>query len=116
MPVHDDLLTVIVHGPASRGALTMTLAVSEREHVSEMLRPVAEELQITEPFALAGRVVWILATADGAQYVEGPFRSNVTVGSLTSGARSIELYLDEAPLCMHGSPGVRGRGHLCGWC
>jgi hypothetical protein len=119
MPVHDErdaLVTVTVHGPSTRGGHAVTRTTSSAEHVRVLLAGMLTELGLNSTDYPAERVVWILATERGEWFTDAPFRSELRVGSIVAGASAIELYLDEAPVCRHGSPGVRGHGHLCGWC
>jgi hypothetical protein len=119
MPVEDErdaLVTVTVHGPSTRGGRVVARLARSAEHVGALLAGMLAELGLDSADYPAARAVWILATERGEWFTEAPFRSEVRVGSIVAGSSAIELYLDESPVCRHGSPGVRGHGHLCGWC
>ena len=60
---------------------------------------------------------WILARSDGGKYIENPGRKDTLVSSLFGeDEESPDLYIEQPEKCMHGSPGIRNRGFLCGWC
>ena len=59
---------------------------------------------------------WLLSTDDGRAYAQGPERVTQSVAEFLRDTGSRALALAEQEVCMHGSPGVPGRGFLCGWC
>ena len=66
---------------------------------------------------LAGKqAAQFLARVDGAAYIENPQRKEARVTELFEGGAPSPLYLEQPPKCRHGSPAVRNRGFLCGWC
>lgn len=59
---------------------------------------------------------WILAREDGSRYIENPQRKEQRVSELFDDGEPVAIYLEQPPKCSHGSPAVRNRGFLCGWC
>lgn len=59
---------------------------------------------------------WILAREDGSKYIENPQRKDTPVAELWGDGEPVPIYLEQPEKCRHGSPGVRNRGFLCGWC
>jgi hypothetical protein len=115
MPV-EALLTLTLHARTPLGDSALTVTVAPSETVGEVLTRCAVSLGLASLESPGPRQEWIASTKDGRWYTQGPFRSVERAGAVAEGERTLELHLYPTTVCMHGSPGVLGRGHLCGWC
>lgn len=95
---------------ASRGR---ELEIDETLSVGELTRQIARTFGADLGAQNRG---WLLATEDGQAYAQSPARETQSVGEFLRGTSCRKVALAEQDLCMHGSPGVPGRGFLCGWC
>lgn len=106
-------ITVLLHASTSRTGPQLSLVVAEDETLGAVLRRAAPSLGIDLDRPGPSHVA---STLDGAWYAEAAQRSTEAMGAIARGAATLELFVYPSVLCMHGSPGILGRGHLCGWC
>lgn len=102
---------------APSGAEEVRVTVNQRALTIAVSTTVAELFAAMCPeVAPDGAGYWILAREDGARYVENPQRNTSLVTELFEDGVPAPLYIDQPPHCRHGSPAVKNRGFLCGWC
>ncbi len=107
---------MVVYRSAGRTGPSIALSVEGSETLGSLFRRAAPSLEIDVEPAYSLKTPLMISTENGSWYSEGPDRWSRTMGSIANGASSIDLFVYPLVLCMHGSPGVLGRGHLCGWC
>lgn len=118
MPVGSGI-SLTIYRSTSRSGPSASLEVDRDEPLGAVFRRVAESLEIDAESALSLKTHLMLSTEDGAWYTDGPGRWTTTVGQIAESAKcgsSLVLFVYPMQVCSHGSPGVLGRGYLCGWC
>jgi hypothetical protein len=115
MPV-DAPLTLTLHARSALGDSVLSMELDRSDTIGAALTRCAASLGIASLESPGPRQEWIASTKDGQWYTQGPFCSDERVGAVAGGEATLELHLYPTTVCMHGSPGVLGRGHLCGWC
>ncbi|MBL8680050.1 MAG: hypothetical protein JNK05_12825 [Myxococcales bacterium] len=121
MPV-GAAISLTVYGSASRSGPRASLDVDPAETLGAVFRRVAAALEIEVEAAYTMKTPYTISTEDGAWYTDGPDRWSTTFGQIAHAANksntgtALELFVYPLRVCMHGSPGILGRGHLCGWC
>jgi hypothetical protein len=112
-------VTVTIEGPREHCGERVVVSAQLDHSVGALLSQCAPELGVQPGAPLQGRREWIVSTPAGEWYAQDPFACSASVRAVlaaTGGAQSLVLHLYVTDVCMHGSPGVLGRGFLCGWC
>lgn len=113
-PPQDPEIAVSLQGPWAGSAPLVALALPS-ETVAALCQRLLQGAPPLPPLS-PPMTMWLLSTRDGAWYTERPLETGERVGAIQPGASEVVLALYGSMRCMHGSPGVLGRGHLCGWC
>jgi hypothetical protein len=121
MPV-GAAISLTVFGSVLRSGPRESLDVDPMETLGAVFRRVAASLGIEVEAAYAMKTPYTISTEDGAWCTDGPDRWSTTIGQIAHASNKsnegaeLELFVYPLRVCTHGSPGILGRGHVCGWC